>query len=259
MHASQKPRKSDDKRKARRERMLTALPTQEEIDRWAEARVREDYEYYKAHDLDFLFEGSGVKTFFSPVKYSPKILTLSFNPGGGKQAYESDRIAHERREYASTIPRINEYLDPRIHYVMKSRVLALLGPDADRILRDSLEMTVFPFRTKDKLMLTCLPSIFGPIERYSLPRIKQATDFLNPSKLLIIGFDTLAELKKEEALGSKDFHEESAPILGARGRRLAVRFKWKEKKIFTVIHLSGAILSSEDFRLAQMEFSKWWL
>ena len=68
-----------------------------EIETWAKNINKEVYEKWKR---DYPLWDSGFKVFYSPVRKNPKLMILSYNPGGNETSFQEDLNHFEKGSYS---------------------------------------------------------------------------------------------------------------------------------------------------------------
>lgn len=215
------------------------------LEKWSEELTKEVYNEWKTK---YSFWKSGFKTFYSPVRKNPKLLILSFNPGGTDEHFEKEnQQLFENNDFS--ISKNNEYLTT--NYTMAKKVRKFFESNLD-LLEESVALPILFFRSKNyqywknniKKEIRC------DMENFSYTKIREILDYLEPKSCLIIGFVTYDKIKKHILKIDSENH------ISDGTHRLYIKAKSGNIVLFCIPHLTGYHISNEKMDKIRREFLK---
>jgi hypothetical protein len=178
---------------------------------------------------------SGFSVFYSPLKISPKIMLIGFNPGGGPESFDLKN--------ALTIPTKHDYFAEDYPLAKKMRAI-FKNMNQEELLADSVKLNLIFFRTTDMEQWNQLePLVRKDIEAFCIQKGKEAILHLKPKVILAEGIQTYLQLKRALDVKADD------RIFESKGRSLFIENKFNETKLLGIIHPSGARVSNEEWVL----------
>ncbi|MEX2192933.1 MAG: hypothetical protein WD717_06095 [Nitrosarchaeum sp.] len=221
-----------------------------EINQWAESLTKKVFDEWKNK---FSFWNDGFKVFYSPVRLNPKVMIISYNPGGNRSSFESE-------DYNRFL--IDDFSSPKANlYIIKNYLMANKMKDFFQDSVDELEQSVvFPvifFRSKNKRYWRQ----FFPNEKRILAEqfcfeiVKEIITTIKPKKLLIIGFETLDILQKH-VTGKLESIEIKSVNYGKNNERLYQLLKLKDIPVFVIRHPTGSRIRKQDWLQIKKRYMK---
>ncbi|MGH2638765.1 MAG: hypothetical protein ACRDF4_05710, partial [Rhabdochlamydiaceae bacterium] len=131
---------------------------------------------------DFPFWRDGIKTFYTPVKRKPDLVIVTLNPGSSTQ-YNYEKEDKERFEIRHDFapPFENEYL---VSSGGIPRSLRSFFRDNMKLLAQCVGIPVIFFRSPDFKQLEKQRAVINRC----LPVTKEIVQYIEPRKILVIGF-----------------------------------------------------------------------
>ncbi len=219
-----------------------------DITTWAHNLTKDIYDTWTAK---YAFWKPGIKVFYSPAVQNPKLLIVTMQPGGGEEDFEKeDKTRFEQGDFAV---HANDYIETNYRMAVKTRDFF----DANlTLLKESVIVPLVFFRTPsvhvwDKELS---PQKKAEMEKYSFSKTKEIVDTVNPEKILVIGIKTYKKLK--ELLGTVG-NETVLHKRAGNGEPMAITADYDGKKIFAVIHFTGARLNKTDWKALKELFRNW--
>ena len=190
---------------------------------------------------------NGYKIFYGPVKRNPKLMIISFNPGGSTYYFQTEDL--QRFEVGDfSAPSINSYT------IRKNRMakrMQDLFRGREKFLEESVTFPILFFRTKDARAWKNVPKKQRfEIEQFCYSKIKEIFEQITPEKILILGFKTDHKLKKHFF---NDYSEEK-DLKNSKSRKLAYSYSWGKIPIFCILHPTGNRISNEDWGKIKQAF-----
>lgn len=155
------------------------------IEAWAESLQGEVFNYWRDHYRDW---EAGFRVFYGPVMEEPELLILGYQPGGGEGDFARDHLDRYSKGDFSP-PDQHEYLTKtyRIARVMREKVLA----GHEDLLENSVKSNAIFFRAKDIDQWQRVPDEKRrEMEKYSLSKVEEMIERLNPNAILVEGMAT---------------------------------------------------------------------
>lgn len=206
---------------------------------WAENLTKDVFTEYKGK---YSFWPHGFKVFYSPVKTSPKLMIISYQPGGTKERFDlEDHGSYKRNDFK--LPALNAYVET--DYPMAKKVKRLFAFEGGlELLSGSVVFPLIFFRA---------PSVAAwkrvarkerkDMEDFSLSKVKEIIETIKPKTILIFGIETYDKLKK--SIFCPILTEEVVQY--RKNERVMVKARCAGYEIIATIHPSGARISREDF------------
>ncbi|MES2224910.1 MAG: hypothetical protein V4478_02895 [Patescibacteria group bacterium] len=217
---------------------------------FAQAITKTIYETWKTK---YAFWKYGIKVFYAPVIENPKLMIISYQPGGGEADFEKeDREQFEKGEFA---PTFNTYIDT--NYTMAKKVRSFFDFDPQHaLLKESVIFPLIFFRTPSANIWDKELSVNKrtEMEAYSFSKTKEIVDTVKAEKILVIGLKAYKKLKT--ILGNI----ENEQVVYARrngSEDMAITAEYKGTPIFAVIHFSGAKINRQDWATLKELFKNW--
>ncbi len=206
-----------------------------EIETWAKNVTQEVFEKWQK---DFPFWDSGFKVFYGPVSKNPKVMILSYNPGGDKTSFQEDLIHFQKGNYSGFTK--NEYISR--DYPMAKKIRSFFELNYD-LLETSVTLPIIFFRSKNmKYLKKNFPKeLQKNMEKFCLDQIERIIQTVKPNSILILGLETYSLLTKYFG----PFQNEIENI-GDKKRRIGLAAYWGEIPLFCILHPTGARISNAD-------------
>lgn len=214
-----------------------------EIETWAKNINKEVYEKWKR---DYPLWDSGFKVFYSPVRKNPKLMILSYNPGGNETSFQEDLNHFEKGSYSGFMK--NEYLTR--DYPMAKKIRAFFEENCD-LLETSVTLPIIFFRSKNtKYLKKNFPKeLQHNMENFCLTHVKRIIETVNPQSILILGFETYSVFRKYYGPFKKEVE-----IKGEKNRRIGLKAYWGKIPLFCILHPTGARISNTDVEKNKKSF-----
>jgi len=212
---------------------------------WAEDITKQVYEKWK---VDYSTWKQGFKLFYGPVKKNPKLMILTFNPGGDENSFQKDFNKFEKGDF-SLFTR-NEYLTR--NYKLAEKMQSFFEEN-EELLASSVTFPIIFWRSKSvKFWKKNFPKeLQKDAEKFCLEKTHKIIQFLDPAYILILGFKTYSILNKNYGPFSNE-HE----IRGIKNRKIGLKAKWENRPLFCILHPSGARISTADWAKNKRMFFK---
>ncbi len=208
------------------------------IDRWAQNLTKSVYSEWKSK---YSFWKPGFKVFYGPVRKNPKLMIVSYNPGGNGKNFESEDLKRFRRGDFS-LPKANSY---RIKQYTMSRKMQKFFSGHKNLLEKSVTFPIIFFRSPRAKVLKkrIRRQKRKTMEEFSYNKVKEIMFVIKPRVLLVLGFATYKRLKKYILDGNV---KSEKSILNNESRRISIRAEWKGIPIFCMMHPTGARIKNTD-------------
>jgi len=205
------------------------------METWAKNITKEVFEKWKK---DYSFWDSGFKVFYSPVRKNPKVMILSYNPGGDKTSFQEDLIHFENGSYPGFSK--NEYVSQ--DYPMAKRIRSFFESN-NNLLETSVTLPVIFFRSKnvEYLKKNFPKELQKDMEKFCLGHIERIIQTVKPSSILILGFETYSLMTKYFGPFQNEIEN-----LGEKKRRIGLSVNWGKILLFCILHPTGARISNVD-------------
>lgn len=208
------------------------------LDEWAADLIEEVYQEWKKNYSDL--EG-GAKVFYTPVRESPKLLILGYQPGG-------EAFGRKARFEAGNFypPNRNRLLDADYPF---AREMRRLFDGRSDLLKNSVYSNLIFFRSRgiDAWEARGKARVEAA-EAFCFSKNREIIETLKPENILLIGIQTFVRFKK---IFSDLITARSAPFSGERGRVLCSR-GMEGGRIVGIKHLTGGWgLSSEEWEILE--------
>jgi len=215
-----------------------------ELYNWAEELTRQVFSQWKTNHAGWK---QGFKLFYSPIKKNPKLLILSYNPGGDKNSFKKELEQYENGNFS--LPKNHEFTTKE--YRMARRMCDFfIG--YEKTLKMSVTLPIFFFRSKN---VNILDQNLAKQERKLMQAfcdklIEKIIFKLEPKNILILGMATYDHLNKTQ------FHNlESNTRKDKKNHRVSIETKWNGKPIFVIKHPTGRDpTSNQDWETNKKRF-----
>ena len=209
------------------------------LDQWAENLTKQVFNEWEKNYSDWK---QGVKLFYGPVKKLPKLMILTYNPGGDKRSFQKDLIRFNEGNFNPYHK--HEYVDR--NYPLARKMRELFSNNLD-LLEESVALPIMFFRSKDTKMLKkrFQKNKRKEAEKFCLEKVKQIIDFLHPQKILIIGVSTHKKLRKKIMIGINE-NPPFFSVYPTKKETLYIISNWKSIPVLTTRHISGSRITIED-------------
>ena len=214
------------------------------MEQWIENINRDVFHEWKSKYSSWK---TGFKIFYGPVKKNPKLMIISFNPGGGEYYFQKEDLPRfENGDFSA--PKTNSYL------IRKNRMakrMQDLFSEKKKTLEESVTFPILFFRSKDLDTWKTVPKKKRfDIEQFCYSKVKEIFEQIKPKKILILGFCTDHKLKRYF------FHEltNEKILINSKNRKLAYEYYWKRIPIFCMIHPTGNRISNKDWIKIKQKF-----
>lgn len=211
------------------------------LNQWAESLQEEVYEWWKENHSDY---ERGFRVFGSPVVPNPEILFLGFQPGGGK----SDFNEYELKKFKNgdfTLPTTHEYISQP--YPQAKTMGQAVFEDNTEFLENTIKSNVIFFRaegTDD--WKTVSKERRKQLQQYSLSKVDQIVDKVEPNTIFAEGIDTWNILKSRY-----DFTGEC--IARTDDHRVAFIAEESQPRFAGMVHPSYRGSTDEDWKIVRNE------
>jgi len=183
---------------------------------------------------------TGFKIFYGPVKKNPKLMIISYNPGGGTYYFQKEDL-HRFEKGDFSAPKTNSYLIRKNR--MAKRMQDLFRGNK-KILEESVTFPILFFRSKDLDTWNTVPKKKRvAMEQFCYSKVLEIFDQIKPNKILILGFGTDHQLRKHFF---NELYNEKI-LSNSKNRKLAYLYNWKRIPTFCMIHPTGNRISKEDW------------
>lgn len=214
------------------------------INKWAEELTRKVYYEWKSKYNDL---GSGFKLFYTPVRQNPKIVIVSYNPGGD----EEDFIKENRMEFDKgnfSLEKDNFYQRTPEHHFSEKVIQFFQGNET--LLKNSVAFPLIFFRSKkaNKIGSQYTLNKRKEMKKFCYDKVSEILQIIRPQILLIYGLHTYDTLKKNGIINVKEIE-----IKRSGRRRIACVADWNGVLVFSMLHPTGARISNKEFD----ESKKW--
>jgi len=215
---------------------------------WAENITRDVYSEYINK---YSFWKYGIKVFYSPVTFRPKLMIISYQPGGDEKDYEKE----EKKDYEKEdfhLQNFNSYVDT--NHLMSRKVRSLFDFNGGlELLKNSVVFPLIFFRSPTISIWKQENPQRDKMEKFSFSKVKEIIDKLQPQKILILGMKTYDELKY--ILGTAE-NEKVLHKRGPSNERMALSSKCGGYKLFAITHPTGARINTSDWDSIRKLFEK---
>lgn len=211
-----------------------------QVKEWGESIQEEVYEEWKSQ---FKEHNPGFRVFYGPVFPEPEILILGYQPGGDPGDFARDHL--ERYENGDfSLPEQNEYETK--NYEFASRIREKIFNDRQNYLSESIGSNAIFFRSESIKKWKEVPiGRRREMEEFSINKVKEMIDVLNPKRVLILGMGTWDFLRSQ-----LKFH--SSCEVRRPNARLLCTSATEDPNYVGVIHPSGRV-SNNDWEQIRSE------
>jgi hypothetical protein len=221
------------------------------IKTWSENLVKDVYREWKEKYPDY---ENGFKVFYSVPYKNPKLMIISFQPGGNYSNFYEENLGNYKKD--DFIIKENSYISNNHKMSKVVRKLFFNVDNGIEILETSVIFPLIFFRSSSvKKWNTEIKR--KEMEDFCFKKVSEIIKVLNPKKILVIGFGTYKELQKSGIFNFTD--EKIACKRNKNNHTLATTSKSNDIEFFTTIHLSGARFSNEDFNKIGSSFNEFLL
>ena len=141
------------------------------LDQWAENLTKQVFNEWEKNYSNWK---QGIKLFYGPVRKLPKLMILTYNPGGDKQSFQKDLIRFGEGDFNPYHKHEYKYRN----YTLAKKMRKLFSSDLD-LLEESVALPIMFFRSKDTKMLKkrFQKNKRKEAEMFCLEKVKQIIDF----------------------------------------------------------------------------------
>ncbi len=213
------------------------------LEKWAEKLTKDVYDEWNKNYSKW---NPGFKIFYSPVYKNPKIMILSYNPGGNTASFESEDH-HRYRKGDFSVQRYHSYSDTNRTL---AKAMQRFFSDKD-LLSKTIPIPIIFFRSKNvRYWKREFDRIYSEekreqVEEFCFRKVREILEIIQPRSILIIGTKTYDKLKKSTILELGSEHTKTEKY-GNREERIYIKAKWRGKPVFCIRHLSGARTKRSD-------------
>jgi hypothetical protein len=155
------------------------------VEKWAESLEEDVFNYWKQNHRDWK---GGFRVFYGPVFAEPELLILGYQPGGDPEDFERDHLDRLSNGDFSP-PERHEYLTS--DYTIARRMRRKVLKDHNELLAESVKSNAIFFRAKDIDRWKGIPgSKRRDMEEFSLDKVEEMVERLNPKSVLVEGMAT---------------------------------------------------------------------
>jgi len=208
----------------------------DDITSWAESLTKEVYETWKRK---YQFWKLGFKVFYGPVRANPKVMIVSYQPGGNERHFEEeDKYRFEQGDF-SLHPE-NIYLATK--HRMAMRMQSLFSRN-EKELRDSVTFPLIFFRSPNIRTWHSMVNEETRVqmESYCFERVSQILQVIHPQVILVLGFRTYDLLT--QIMGEFEVVE----ITKRKSERLYCKATKNNIRIIGIIHPTGSRIARNDW------------
>jgi hypothetical protein len=221
------------------------------IKTWSENIVKDAYREWKEKYSDY---ENGFKVFYSVPRKNPKLMIISFQPGGNYSHFHEENLGNYKKDDFSI--KENSYISNNHKMSKVVRKLFSIVDNGIKILETSVIFPLIFFRSSSvKKWSTEIKR--KEMEDFCFKKVTEIIKVLSPKKILVIGFGTYKELQKSGILNFTN--EKIVCKRNKNNQTLAMISNTNDIEFFTTIHLSGARFSNEDFNKIGSSFSEFLL
>lgn len=210
------------------------------VEEWAESLEEDVFNYWKQNHKDWK---GGFRVFYGPVSAEPELLILGYQPGGDPEDFKRDHLDRLSNGDFSP-PERHEYLTS--DYTIARRMRRKVFKGDNEILSRSVKSNVIFFRAKNMDRWKRVPNEKRrDMENFSLQKVEEMIETLNPKSILVEGMATWDLLK------SRFDFEDECRVRRSNARLLCV--SEGQDPIFTgIIHPSTRV-SDENWARVRSE------
>lgn len=208
---------------------------------WAESITKDIYLEYINQYSSWKY---GIKVFYSPVVLSPKLMIISYQPGGDEKDFEKE----EKKDFEIGdfhLQNFNSYLETDHRMSLRMRSLFDFSGGLE-LLGSSVVFPLIFFRSPTINIWRQNNTERIKMEKFSFSKVKEIIEKLKPQKILTLGMETYDKLKG--VLGTV----ENEIVLHKResnSERMVLNSTCGGYRLFAIIHPSGARISILDWNL----------
>lgn len=193
---------------------------------------------WQTNRASYAFSESGFAVFFSPVRSSPRLLIVGFNPGGVPANFELAR--------AREVPTEHDYF--AYDYPMARRMRSLFTRiGLEGTLRQSVKTNIVFFRSATKNEWASAPAATRVrLEEFCETKVREMIEHLRPGAILCEGIDTFDRVAK--AIGGANSLIDEFTAGGKR--RVHCRFAYAIRAtLIGMLHPTGARPSVDELEV----------
>ena len=210
---------------------------------WSQQLTKIVFDEWKSK---YSFWKEGFEMFYSPVCIHPKLMILTYNPGGDKSSFEHDLKRFESGDFS--LPQENEFVTRKYRMAVK---MQNFFNRHDTLLRESVTLTTLFFRSKNtKVWTKCPKQSRKEMESFCYKKVNEIIEVLQPLALLILGFKTYVNLKRHLF----DRIDYETKTVGYNGNTICYIGKWNNKPLFCIPHPTGSRIKKDDWEKIKKRF-----
>lgn len=207
---------------------------------------RDVYQHWKTSHSDYK---RGIKLFYSPVKYRPKLLIVGFQPGGDAGSFQYLREQFEAGDFEP--PEQHEYLYSG--YDLAGVMRNDLFENAHDILEDSVALNEIFFRApSESAWRSDLPrDRRKQMEEFCHSKVDEIIEKIQPQNILFFGIKTWKDMQKRYGFET----EERQYRISRSNHRLFITSESDSPQYFGISHPTSdkvRLSSDEKARLREL-------
>ena len=210
-----------------------------DIEQWAQGLLMEVCAKWENNKGNYDFSESGFSVFYSPVRQSPELMIIGYNPGGDETSFCKARDL--------CVPVTHEYIDYKSDrkYPIAGKMYNLFeNISKSDWLERSVKLNVLFFRSKSEQQWnTIKKDVRKDLKEFSYMKVKEIADVLTPKFILTEGIKTFNILTNIILCCSEK------PVFeqGRGNRAIYARSRYNDIKIIGLIHPTGARVSNDEW------------
>ena len=207
-----------------------------DLNDWAKNLTKTVFNEWKSK---YEFWKPGFKVFYSPVSLNPRLMIISYNPGGDETSFAQELARFSKGDFS--VPKVNSYVEKP--YPMAKRMRDFFEGHSN-LLRDSVVFPILFFRSESEKYWKRIvdKKTRNDMEVFCYAKVKEIVQTVKPKALLVLGFGTYRLLKKH-VLSELDKEQWYVTKVG---RRISCKAKWNGLPIFCILHPTGGRITRDD-------------
>jgi hypothetical protein len=206
-----------------------------DIDIWAEELLKDVCEKWETSGGEYSFRDCGFRVFYSPIRLSPELMVIGYNPGKDDKPFSKGEDSH--------IPEVHEYLyhDSRIARKMKYLFESIEREDW---LADSVKLNLVFFGSEDDAQWEAVDrGLRDELETFCFKKVNEIIDTLKPRYIVTEGLKVFDILTNSVLMGCSKTEVKN----GVGGRKIYARSRYGYTQIIGLVHLTKDRISYPDW------------
>ena len=204
----------------------------------------------------------GIKTFYSKIIKKPDLMIISYQPGGGEEYYiKEDKKNFLKRDFRPPTKNSKNAYEKGNNDMAKFMQDFFNSCGKQKLFAESVIFPLIFFRAPSvdiwRKKMKKIKRL--KLEQFCFSMVKEIVKELQPQNILILGFGTYNQMKKQKNGILQDVTPEGKTINGKRKRRIATIRECAGSRIFTSIHPTGSRpkLNVKEKELIKKAFADW--